>query len=146
MNLKRLGHILLHVKDIQRSKSFYTGMLGFHVLEEDPTHNGVVFMGLGEHSHTVDLVPTPDGVAPHAPSGIDHSLLGFGHVAFAVDSEEDSACFCAFGTGRTAPCRSSISERAMRKPSCSHCGRAPASHQARVSARAFLENHKARKR
>jgi catechol 2,3-dioxygenase-like lactoylglutathione lyase family enzyme len=55
--LKRLGHVVLKVADIQRSKDFYTQLLGFHVVEEDPDHSGV-FLGLGEHAHTLDLLPS----------------------------------------------------------------------------------------
>ena len=35
IKLQRLGHILVNVRDIERSKAFYTGILGFTVLEQD---------------------------------------------------------------------------------------------------------------
>ena len=38
IKLQRLGHVVLRVADIERSKAFYTGLLGFTVLEQDPGH------------------------------------------------------------------------------------------------------------
>ena len=46
IELQGLGHVMLRVADIARSKDFYTRLLGFHVLEEDPAHGGV-FLSLG---------------------------------------------------------------------------------------------------
>jgi catechol 2,3-dioxygenase-like lactoylglutathione lyase family enzyme len=69
---KRLGHVVFRVADIARSKDFYTRLLGFRVVEEDPDHGGV-FMGLGEEIHTLDLIPAPrprraGHIASSAPS------------------------------------------------------------------------------
>src|SRR3954469_25301319 len=36
IKLQRIGHILITVRDLDRSKAFYTGILGFQVLEQDP--------------------------------------------------------------------------------------------------------------
>ena len=47
IQLKRLGHVLLKVADVERSKTFYRDLLGFEVVEQDPAHGGV-FMSLGE--------------------------------------------------------------------------------------------------
>ena len=47
IKLQRIGHILLTVRDLERSKAFYTGILGFKVLEQDPGHGGV-FLSLGD--------------------------------------------------------------------------------------------------
>ena len=54
IKLQRLGHILINVRDIERSKAFYTGILGFHVLEQDPDHGGL-FLSLGEYGNTLDI-------------------------------------------------------------------------------------------
>ena len=59
IQLKRLGHVLLKVADVERSKAFYADLLGFEVVEQDPVHGGV-FMTLGEHGHTIDLSPVDD--------------------------------------------------------------------------------------
>ena len=85
MQLKRIGHVLLRVRDLDRSRRFYTAALGFEVMEQDPEHGGL-FMALPGHAHTLDLFPAaePDTAPPPMAGG-----LGVQHVAFQVDSEEE---------------------------------------------------------
>ena len=83
-HLKRIGHVLLRVADTERAKAFYTQILGFEVVEEDPAHGGV-FMTLGEHGHTVDLVPVDNPATVQQPT---RNHIGLQHVAFQVDSHE----------------------------------------------------------
>lgn len=84
IHLKRLGHVLLRVADVERSKAFYRDVLGFEVVEEDPNHGGV-FMSLGEYGHTLDLMPADEPVItqPSTPNRV-----GLHHFAFQVDSFE----------------------------------------------------------
>jgi len=84
IELKRIGHVLLKVADVERSKAFYSKLLGFEVVEEDPGHGGV-FMTLGEEGHTLDLSPIDDlaNAQPLSPNRV-----GVHHIAFLVDSEE----------------------------------------------------------
>lgn len=84
IQLKRIGHVLLRVADVEKSKAFYTGLLGFRVVEEDPEHGGV-FMTLGEQGHTLDLVPTD---APELDPRPAQHRVGVHHIAFQVDSYE----------------------------------------------------------
>ncbi len=35
--ISRLGHVGLHVKDLERAKHFYRDLLGLEVTDEDPT-------------------------------------------------------------------------------------------------------------
>jgi catechol 2,3-dioxygenase-like lactoylglutathione lyase family enzyme len=90
IKLQRIGHILLNVRDVERSKAFYTTILGFKVLEQDPDHGGV-FLSLGEHGNTLDLFPSSDPEAyPQPKSGVGRREgLGVKHTAFAVETEED---------------------------------------------------------
>ena len=82
IRLKRLGHVLLRVADLERSRAFYSKILGFEVMEEDPEHGGL-FMALAGDAHTLDLFPVQDAAAPPpTPGG-----LGVHHFAFQVDSE-----------------------------------------------------------
>ena len=73
IRITRIGHVALRVADIERSRKFYSTLLGFEVVEEDPEHGGV-FMALEGLSHTIDLFPTPDGQAAPAPTpgAVDH--------------------------------------------------------------------------
>ena len=84
IRLSGIGHVLLRVLDVERSKKFYSSILGFEVMEEDPEHGGV-FMALEGHAHTLDLFPVKDaeGSEPQTPGRV-----GVHHVAFRVDSDE----------------------------------------------------------
>jgi len=84
MQLKEIGHVLLRVMDLERSKKFYSEVLGFHVLEEDPEHGGT-FMALPGHSHAIDLFQVKDAeLAEKQTPG----ARGLGHLAFRVEDEE----------------------------------------------------------
>ena len=84
ISLTGLGHILLRVLDLERSKKFYAEVLGFQILEEDPEHGGT-FMALPGQSHAIDLfaVKDPEAARRQAPG-----VRGLGHIAFRVGSEE----------------------------------------------------------
>ena len=82
IQLKRIGHVALRVADPQRSKNFYSDVLGFEVVEEDPDH-GAIFMTLGDSGHAVDLFPDPEA---HAAT---KRTVGIHHIAFQVDSFDD---------------------------------------------------------
>ena len=84
MRLKEIGHVLLRVLDLERSKKFYSEVLGFQVLEEDPAHGGT-FMALPGQSHSIDLFQVKDAaVAERQTPGV----RGLGHIAFRVESED----------------------------------------------------------
>ena len=90
IKLQRLGHILINVRDVERSKAFYCGILGFTVLEQDPGHGGL-FLTLGDHGNTLDIFQCTDPDAfPQPKSELGkRSGMGVRHTAFAVGSEED---------------------------------------------------------
>ena len=83
MRIKEIGHVLLRVLDLERSKKFYSEVLGFHVLEEDPEHGGT-FMALEGQSHAIDLFEVKD---PEAAQRQTPGVRGLGHIAFRVESE-----------------------------------------------------------
>jgi catechol 2,3-dioxygenase-like lactoylglutathione lyase family enzyme len=90
IKLQRIGHILFTARDLERSKAFYTDILGFKVLEQDPDHGGV-FLSLGEYGNTLDLFPSTNPDAhpqPKAALGVRDGL-GVRHSDFAVATEED---------------------------------------------------------
>ena len=83
IQLKRIGHVLLRASDVERSRTFYSTILGFEVVEEDPEHGGI-FMALPGQGHTLDIFQA-DAVSAQrsAPGGV-----GVHHVAFQVDSDQ----------------------------------------------------------
>ena len=84
MKLKEIGHVLLRVMDLERSKKFYSEVLGFAILEEDPEHGGT-FMALPGQSHAIDLFQVKDTeLAERQTPGV----RGLGHLAFRVEDEQ----------------------------------------------------------
>jgi catechol-2,3-dioxygenase len=90
MHLTKIGHVLIAVHDMARCKEFYTRVLGFKTLEEDPDHGGL-FLTIGEGTHVIDLVHLPGTQAPAIPQSFAEirPSIGFGHVAFPVGSARD---------------------------------------------------------
>ena len=58
---KQLGHLVLRVRDLDRSEQFYTEVLGLEVTEKRP--GAMVFLSAGEASHELALI----SVGPDAP-------------------------------------------------------------------------------
>ena len=90
IKLQRLGHILFSVRDLERSKDFYTRILGFKVLEQDPEHGGL-FLAIDGLGNTLDLFQctNPDAVAQSDEDLAGRNGLGVRHTAFAVETEDD---------------------------------------------------------
>jgi len=90
IKLQRLGHVLISVRDLDKSKDFYTRILGFKVLEQDPNHGGV-FLSIGGLGNTLDLFECKDTDAAASSDSDPASLNGLGvkHTAFAVATEDD---------------------------------------------------------
>ena len=84
IRLTRIGHVALRVADVERSRAFYTTLLGFEVVEEDPEHGGV-FMALEGLSQTIDLCPVEN---PRTAPAQTPGAVGVRHIAFLVDSEQ----------------------------------------------------------
>ncbi len=88
-------HIRLTVTDVERSRAFYTGVLGFDValdsappddpggLVADTLQGGVVLVNAGV---MVGLRPVD---AAHADDRFDPFRVGLDHVSFSVGSRQD---------------------------------------------------------
>lgn len=86
INLERIGHCAVRVRDVERAKKFYIDVLGFQFMEQDPDHGGV-FMSLPGDGHTIDISPVNDPEnAPGPVQGSDR--VGVAHIAFKVASYE----------------------------------------------------------
>jgi catechol 2,3-dioxygenase len=86
IRLKKIGHVLLRVADLEKSTTFYRDVLGFQVAEQDPQHGRDVFLTLGDDFHTLDLVQheKPDSAERPDP----RNRIGVAHVAFQVATYE----------------------------------------------------------
>ena len=61
IKLQRLGHVLISVRDLERSKDFYTRLLGFKV--SDVNEKGMTFLRFGSDHHSFVLAQmSPDEV------------------------------------------------------------------------------------
>ena len=80
---KRLGHLVLRVRELDRSEQFYTGILGLDVTERVPGR--MVFMSAsGDSSHELALM----AIGESAP-GPDPARVGLYHFAWEMGSFED---------------------------------------------------------
>src|ERR671922_117005 len=71
--IKKVGHVVLGVRDPQRSITFYTGALGMelvNVLEEIQ----MAFFSFGERDHDIAVIKVPDD-QPVGSAGLAHTAL-----------------------------------------------------------------------
>ena len=86
--LARLGHLVLRVRDIDRSLDFYKSVLGLEMQSSYPQIAFLSSPGAGELSHELGLLSI-GGDAP-AP---DPERVGLYHFAWAVGSVEELEAF-----------------------------------------------------
>ena len=75
---RKLGHVVLKVRDARTSKEFYQRALGLRVAHEDYDH-GAVFLSFGTQHHDLALfqTATADAAATAAP-GLHHTAWQLG--------------------------------------------------------------------
>jgi len=75
VKVKKLGHVVLTVSDIERTVKFWTEIMGFQV--SDRNEQGMVFLRYGSDHHTVALVQakTPDELPKEGRPGFHHCAL-----------------------------------------------------------------------
>jgi catechol 2,3-dioxygenase len=79
VRIRKLGHVVYSVSDIERTTQFWTHILGFHV--SDRNEYGMVFLRNGTDHHTVALAPATE--PRELPK---RGQVGFDHMAFEVES------------------------------------------------------------
>jgi len=77
--IKRVGHLVLRVKDLERSKRFFMEILGFPVVAEN--ERGMVFFStdVKDNHHMLAIVQAKEGAAMPTP---DH--VGMQHLSFEL--------------------------------------------------------------
>lgn len=76
---RRLGHVVLKVRDAARSRDFYTRTLGLMVAHED-LERGTVFLSFGREHHDLALFQLASGDPPGP------AQPGLHHMAWQLDS------------------------------------------------------------
>lgn len=88
LNLNRIHHIAIICKDIERSKLFYTAVLGFEIVQEvfreDRQSHKIDLSLNGQYMIELFSFPNP----PNRPSRPE--ALGLRHLAFEVDDIDES--------------------------------------------------------
>ena len=78
IQVRKLGHLVYEVSDVERSTAFWTEVLGFSV--SDRNEFGMVFLRTAGDHHSIALVPGKQAARPPAEAG-----LQFHHLAMEVD-------------------------------------------------------------
>ncbi len=82
--IRKLGHVVFRVRDVERSTKFYTEILNFRV--SDVNEQGMVFFtACGDH-HTVAIMQAPAGEAAEQPA---KQQLGLSHFAMEIGSLDE---------------------------------------------------------
>ena len=87
MQVKALGHVVLKVRNLERSIAFYRDILG---LKEVARYRGTMaFFSCGSNHHDLGLLQLGEQASPPAPTDI-----GLYHVAFKVGDSLDQLREC----------------------------------------------------
>lgn len=106
IKVRKLGHVVYEVSDVERSTAFWTEIMGFSV--SDRNEGGMVFLHSAGDHHSIALVPSPGKQKP----GKD--ALQIHHWAMEVDSLETLFAAREFLKARGIP----ISYEGRRGPGC----------------------------
>jgi catechol-2,3-dioxygenase len=79
---RKLGHVVLSVRDAEKSRDFYTRALGLKVAHED-LERGTVFLSFGREHHDLALFQTATGESPQP------TQPGLHHMAWQLGSFEE---------------------------------------------------------
>ncbi len=78
---RKLGHVVLKVRDAQKAKGFYTRVLGLQVAYEDRQRDAV-FLSFGTEHHDLALFQLATGEPPEAAQpGLHHMAWQLGSFA-----------------------------------------------------------------
>ena len=87
MQIKTLGHVVLKVRNLERSVQFYRDILG---MREVARYRGaMVFFSFGSNHHDLALLQLGEQASQPAQNDI-----GLYHVAFKIGDSLDELCAC----------------------------------------------------
>ncbi len=80
---ERIGHVVIKVRDLERSKKFYAETLGLQLMMELPKFKIAFFASNGRDHHEIGLAEVGADAAGNQPKQI-----GLVHIAFRLRDEE----------------------------------------------------------
>ena len=80
MGIQRVGHVVLKMRDLEKAKAFYQGVLGMQIGSESPRG---VFFRFNDYHHDIAVFKTADDA--ELPK---RDQVGLVHVAVVADSVE----------------------------------------------------------
>lgn len=73
IQIRKLGHVALYCRDLQKMLDFYINVIGFKL--SDVNARGMRFLRYGADHHTLVLLQYPDGEAGKGGSALHHFAL-----------------------------------------------------------------------
>jgi len=88
IKVKKLGHLVYQVSDIERSVRFWTEVMGF--IETDRNDHGMVFFRCGTDHHAIGLVPRRGDRRPDSEAGlhVEHLAMEVEDIAVLLKARE----------------------------------------------------------
>jgi catechol 2,3-dioxygenase len=84
IHAERIGHVVIKVRNLERSRNFYTEILGMDVMMEIPAIPGCFLANNRRDHHEIALFE----VGPEA-DGLHSRQIGLAHIAFRLRNEQD---------------------------------------------------------
>lgn len=81
---ERIGHVVLKVRNLERSRAFYTEVLGMDVMMEIPAIRAVFLANNRRDHHEIALFEVGPGA-----EGLQANQIGLAHVAFRLRNEKE---------------------------------------------------------
>src|SRR5688500_17432147 len=97
IRIKKLGHVVIQVRNLERSVRFYTEVMNFRV-SDNASAGGVFLTAVGDH-HTIGLFPS-DGENAEMPA---EGAVRLHHFAMHVGSLEELFDIRAYLQARGVP-------------------------------------------
>jgi catechol 2,3-dioxygenase-like lactoylglutathione lyase family enzyme len=113
--VRKIGHVVLHVSDMERSIDFYTRVLGFSVSDRYPPEmmpGGMVFMRCNPDHHGVALIGGLPGTSPNVElNHVAFELATLDEVIRARDHLKQAGIVIDFEGRRRAGCQIAVEFR-----------------------------------
>jgi catechol 2,3-dioxygenase len=79
---ERIGHVVLKVRDLERTKKFYAEVMGLEVMKVEPSIRMAFFASNGRDHHEIAAIEIDGNIPDSQASGV-----GLSHLAFRLRDE-----------------------------------------------------------